>query len=577
MHELAGIISSYKLERHSKIIATKADVVVFPGPKVRASFETFAKPAEQKVRLAPQGSFRGGPTDRAAKASASKRLRQKLGLADSAKIILGVGYGDHRKGIDLFVKAGERVMACDEDAVFVWLGLLEHTIEPEIRAATAASKFKERFIFPGFDAQNDDYYAGADVYAMTSREDPFPMVVLESLQAMTPVVGFEGAGDFDVLLRSGAGVLVSPVGDESMADAILALLRDDALRLQMGDAGRELVGFNYAFDRYVYDLVKLMKPSVQRVSVIVPNYNYARFMDGRLRGVDSQSMPPYELLVLDDKSSDESLETIAAILPTLRTPSRLIANSENSGSVFKQWRKGVELAQGDLVWIAEADDLAEPGLLAAAVKAFDDPEVVLSFVQSKQIGQDGEILAEDYQDYVADVDRAKWLASYVSEGEDEIRTALAIKNTIPNVSGVVFRREALAKVLEESFEEISACRVAGDWIVYIKLLKAGKLAFNAQALNLHRRHSGSVTISSFDVGQLREIISVQQLAQKATNVPDPIVARADAYAQALYVQFGLAKTNGAKWSDDPALKDVWPTRQKQIGVSGGGADEKRPV
>ena len=328
----------------------------------------------------------------------------------------------------------------------------------------------------------------------------------------------------------------------------------------MGNIGQSVIEFDYAFDRYVMTLFGLLKPDFKRVSVVVPNYNYAKYIKDRLSTIDDQTYPPYEIIILDDKSTDDSVDIINGVTPSLKTPVRLVLNAQNSGSVFKQWRKGVELARGDFVWIAEADDLAEPGLLDAALKGFEDADVVLSFVQSKQIGSDGEVLANDYLDYVKDVDPDKWSESYVADGQEEISVAMAIKNTIPNVSAVVFRREALARVLSEDFDEIASMKVAGDWVAYIKLLMTGKVAFNAASLNLHRRHTGSVTVSSFNIGQLREIVAVQRLARRVSPVPVSVAERSDSYSQSLYELFGLAKSHGAKWKDDPALRDLIETQ-----------------
>ena len=87
----------------------------------------------------------------------------------------------------------------------------------------------------------------------------------------------------------------------------------------------------------------------------------------------------------------------------------------------------------------------------------------------------------------------------------------------------------------------------------------GKVAFNAAPLNLHRRHTGSVTVSSFNIGQLREIVAVQRMARRVVKVPDTVAERSDSYSQSLYELFGLAKTNGAKWKDDPAFRDIIET------------------
>ena len=81
-------------------------------------------------------------------------------------------------------------------------------------------------------------------------------------------------------------------------------------------------------------------------------------------------------------------------------------------------------------------------------------------------------------------------------GSEEVEAGLAVKNTLPNVSAVLFRREALLRVMQEHIEEITQYRIAGDWLVYLLLLRDGGLSFNAESLNQHRRHGNSVTIGS---------------------------------------------------------------------------------
>src|SRR5690606_38531416 len=116
----------------------------------------------------------------------------------------------------------------------------------------------------------------------------------------------------------------------------------------------------------------------------------------------------------------------------------------------------------------------------------------------------------DYLDYVADIDPAKWRSAYVADGREEIRSALSVKNTIPNVSGCLFRREALAAAMAPDIDEIARYRIAGDCATYVRVLERGKVAFSPRALNNHRRHANSVTIGSFSAGLLREILAMQR-------------------------------------------------------------------
>ena len=69
--------------------------------------------------------------------------------------------------------------------------------------------------------------------------------------------------------------------------------------------------------------------------------------------------------------------------------------------------------------------------------AFIDPDIAVAYCDSEVIGMDGEILSSTYRFYTDPLNETKWLAGYVETGPREIAEALAIKNTIPNVSAVL--------------------------------------------------------------------------------------------------------------------------------------------
>jgi glycosyltransferase involved in cell wall biosynthesis len=331
------------------------------------------------------------------------------------------------------------------------------------------------------------------------------------------------------------------------------MLGDDPQRDRAGGAGRAVIGRDFGFRRYVFDLLSATSDPPPRVSVVVPNYNYRDYLQQRLASIVAQSVPVYEVIVLDDASTDGSSEWLETDLYKLFPEAQLIVNDANSGSVFRQWLTGVRLARGEFVWIAEADDLAESSFIEVALRGFSDPEVVLSYTQSKQIDGAGNVLANDYRAYVADISRERWAHQYVASGLAEIREALAIKNTIPNVSGVLFRREPLLAVLSRHIDELVQYKVAGDWATYVELLDEGRVAFSPESLNLHRRHDTSVTLSRFDLSQLMEIMRVQKQVRDRFELDHGVRARAAAYAQELYEQFGLASKSHPSVGEHPDL------------------------
>ncbi len=278
-----------------------------------------------------------------------------------------------------------------------------------------------------------------------------------------------------------------------------------------------------------------------RLSVIVPNYNHANYLEERLRSVFSQRYPLHEIILLDDASTDGSLEMLqryVAQYPAYNTS--IVANRSNTGSPFLQWLKGVELARGEYVWIAESDDIAEPGFLQEVMKGFTDDNVVLSYCQSAQINETGQIIAEDCQEYVAEISTEKWKQYYTEEGSVECRSCLSIKNTIPNVSAVVFRKDILLKVLQDHVDELRNLVGTGDWLTYLHVLAHGKIAYSPRVLNQHRRHQDSVIYSNLDLSLFKEIVSLQDRAREL-YVPDrQTINKAEVYAQYLYEQLGLA-------------------------------------
>lgn len=236
----------------------------------------------------------------------------------------------------------------------------------------------------------------------------------------------------------------------------------------------------------------------KEVSVIVPNYNCGRFIRKRIQSILRQTYPIYELIVLDDASTDGSAEMAKSIVLDLKTQNpnlnvQFVGNQKNSGKAMQQWKKGFELARGDYIWIAEADDSCSARFLEEVMKGFDDPDVVLSYAESMIINGAGLMLSPNFR-WSRDREKTgRYKKSYVHGGREEIEGIMAIRCTIPNVSGVVFRKDVIKmKDLEKAVEFSQV----GDWYLYTKVLESGKISYNRKSLNRFRVHGGSKTAES---------------------------------------------------------------------------------
>lgn len=538
VHELPGVLESYNLLAHARAVVEHSDVVIFPAGLVQSGFERFVGERVLKAVLQPQGVIRPNPYKNR-RLEAHRIVCERHSLPDDARIVLAVAYCEERKGPDYFVEVAKLVTTRDPSAVFIWVGHADPHVQRKIAKMISAEGLSERVRFVGFRESPLEYYAAASAYALTSREDPFPNVVLESAEVGVPVVAFEGATGAAEFIVEHGGALTRSFDVAAYADAVARYLTSP----------RPAVSAPVPSVRtYVLDLLQPANGR-PRVSVIVPNYNYARYLRQRLSSIEGQTFPAYELIILDDASTDGSIHVIRELaeqIPALSV--KVIVNSSNSGSVFRQWKKGLEQCSGELVWIAEADDIADTTFLSALVPAFDDPQVVLAFAQSRQIDADGRLLAEDYREYTSDISDA-WMSDYVHDGRYEIATAFAVKNTIPNVSAVVFRRAALEKALSELGDKLFDFHVAADWLVYMQIAASGKIAFFSRSLNSHRRHAGSVTKSGAALKHYEEVAEAQRFAATLANVSTDTRSKAERWLVHVRRHLGLdarnQKTNGA--------------------------------
>lgn len=256
--------------------------------------------------------------------------------------------------------------------------------------------------------------------------------------------------------------------------------------------------------------------NIKKVSVIVPNYNYSAFLNERIDSIIHQTYPVYELIVLDDCSTDNSKEVIEKKLSEITDiKTKFIPNEKNSGLVFSQWQKGIKEVTGDYFWICEADDSADPTFLETVMKGFEDEDVVLSYTDSMRIDDHNNIIRKNCQDLYNMFGSDHWNHSFIVDGKEEVKQYLSVLNTILNVSGVVWKKQ---DDIVDIIEEAKNYKIAGDWYIYVKLLEKGKLAFSSDCLNYYRKHEGSVTSSIKADVEYGEIVKIQEMVANKYHV-----------------------------------------------------------
>jgi glycosyltransferase involved in cell wall biosynthesis len=265
------------------------------------------------------------------------------------------------------------------------------------------------------------------------------------------------------------------------------------------------------------------------VSVIIPNYNHARYLPQRLETVLQQSFQDMEIIILDDASTDGSPDLLQRYASDKRV--QLHMNTQNSGSPFIQWNRGIRHARGDYIWIAESDDYSDPQFLAEMIAVLDmNPDVGLAYCQSIRVDETGKelLLTESKNSWLHPT---RWQHSFINDGRDECARYLVMTNTIPNASAVLFRRESYwhAGGAPETF------RQCGDWMTWVNILLQSKVAYVARPLNFYRLHDQTVRRTSSQAHILWESYRLLRHVISRVPVAPPIQKKANSRLRASWL------------------------------------------
>ena len=287
---------------------------------------------------------------------------------------------------------------------------------------------------------------------------------------------------------------------------------------------KKILDIKYSKKINIYKMDNHKVVGDKKVSVIIPNYNYANYIEERIDSVLRQTYPIYELIILDDASTDNSIEMIEKALSKYKLNNIKIIkeyNKKNSGSVFSQWQKGISLSSGDYFWIAEADDSSNPHFLEKAMEGFNNKNVVISYTESARIDENNKIIGPDCRSWMLIASDTKWNNSYTNNGIQEIKDALFACNTIPNVSAVVFKKKNQIELLEDC----KKYKISGDWFLYFKLLLDGDISYCSKSLNFFRKHSNSTSTTVKKEYELKELLEIQNEIRKTVELDSEKIHR----------------------------------------------------
>jgi len=218
--------------------------------------------------------------------------------------------------------------------------------------------------------------------------------------------------------------------------------------------------------------------SSPKVSVVIPNYNHAPYLEKRLDSVFNQTYRDFEVILLDDGSTDNSLQILKRYRDHPEV-NHFVVNEKNSGLPFKQWQKGIQLAKGEYIWIAESDDWAEVDFLEKLVPHLKGEHTGIAFCKSHTFIDSTKELSSYY--FPEDLYPKRWNESAYFNGRELIKQYHSNINTIPNASACVFQKN-----LAKFGDDILAMNFSGDWLFWSRLMNQTNVYFLAEKLNFWR-------------------------------------------------------------------------------------------
>jgi FkbM family methyltransferase len=501
VHELKSEIPDYPTDFIQNVIKYSEKCIASSNEISKDLIQTYGYPSG-KIKVA-HSLYQPTPIKLNREEREKQKSRAALGLEKDKFLIFGYGIDKpFRKGADLFIYTARQLLLLGQDNFhFYWVGNFDEldAEEPfgdwkDFHKLLEEENLHSYITFLGPVDNPQKYYCAGDLFLFTSREETISHAMLEAVNCSLAVLFYSDSEEKSEIFNKCGGFLVPIDNIDAMAEKINYLINNPDQIVQLGERAKQIMNEFYNSDLIFPEILSITREIAKkppRVSIIVPNYNHAKYLENRLNSIFNQSFQDFEVILLDDNSTDNSLELLEDY--SKRPGVKLIKNSKNSGNPFKQWLLGIEHAKGELIWIAESDDYASIDFLSSILPVFDREDVLIAYGDISYINPDGSFnngLAH-YYDNLPDHD---WKSSHIITANRAFAGSFAIKNIIPNVSGAIFRKPSLTP---EEKGRLTSYTFAGDWYFYALIARGGSIAFCKDAKSNFRLNINSTSRKKF--------------------------------------------------------------------------------
>lgn len=388
IHEQSETIKQSGFVEATEKMLKYGDKIVFSSNFIKTDFDRNFESHDKEILIKPQGIYLHNKY-RERTEEARALLRKKLKLPESERIVLGCGFGHLRKGVDIFFKTAEKVVkeSKELECSFVWMGEWDESLREKLLKYSRKKGFSGKIILNKYENDPSIYFAGADVFLLPSRQDPFPSVVMNAMDCGVPVVAFDKAGGSPELLAQQQGIVVPYLDVENMSRAVRRLLNEDDLYKEISSKAKNVINKGFVFEEYVQYLLDLFpkgqigavlpEPDGDQslISIVIPVLNgLSDHLADTLQALFLQDTShKIEIIAIDSGSDDGTVE----YLDDLGKIVRLYKIDRGEFGHGKTRQLGVELAEGEIViFLVQDATPASNRWLDSLVGGFKDSSVV---------------------------------------------------------------------------------------------------------------------------------------------------------------------------------------------------------
>jgi glycosyltransferase involved in cell wall biosynthesis len=244
MHEMRYVATSFFSPQKLAELSKSVDKFIVPSKAVERTLIDLGVtvPVEQTHEITPPLELPNADL---------QSVRESLGIPSDAFVVGGGGTVEWRKGTDLFLQIAAKVCKQEANIYFVWIG--GRTSRSELDFDRIVHDLEligldNRIRFTGITDEPANYMAVCDVFALTSREDPFPLMCLEAASLGKPLICFDKAGGMVEFVENDAGSIVPYMDTDAFADEIMKFYGDRQVLRDAGIAAQEKLTNRFSAD-----------------------------------------------------------------------------------------------------------------------------------------------------------------------------------------------------------------------------------------------------------------------------------------------------------------------------------------